>query len=221
MSSLSEDTGVKALFTGALGESILSPFRHRRLKRWHYYRVIRRACMRKTGAIALAMLVLLAFGTVAAWAADDILGLWKIIDDKTSKPTAYVLLYESKGKVYGRMMATISKTTGIVDDTIILKSKKAEELYGNPTMCGLDFVYELQPKGRDWKGSIIDPQDGKVYDCTVKRDGSKLVVRGSLKGTGGLLGRNQTWLLSTVNELPADFKLPDPRTFVPVIPRKK
>jgi len=177
--------------------------------------------MRKTRAIAMIMLVLLALGSMAAWAADDILGLWKIIDDKTNKPTAYVLLYMNNGKLFGRMMATISKETGIVDDTIFTKTKKADALAGNPPNCGLDFVYELQPKGNDWKGSIIDPADGKVYDCTIKRDGTKLVVRGSLKGTGGLLGGNQTWHLSSVKDLPAGFVLPDSKTFVPVIPRKK
>ena len=177
--------------------------------------------MRKMRAVAIATVVLLALGAVAAWAADDILGLWKIIDDKSGKPNAYVLLYTNNGKIYGRMMAKINKETGIVDDTLATRKFKAEALAGDPPNCGLDFVYELQEKGKDWKGSIIDPGDGKVYDCTVKREGDKLVVRGSLKGTGGLLGRNQTWLLAKPSELPSDFRLPDPKGFVPVIPRKK
>jgi len=177
--------------------------------------------MRKMRTIAIVMTALLVFGAVAAWAADDILGLWKIIDDKTGKPTAYVLLYMNGSKLYGRMMATISKETGIVDDTIVTKEKKADALAGDPPNCGLDFVYEMQAKGNDWKGAIIDPKDGKVYDCTIKREGGKLLVRGSLRGTGGLLGRNQTWLLATARELPAGFSLPDPRSFIPVIPTKK
>lgn len=177
--------------------------------------------MKKTRAIAIMMLVLLTLCTVATWAADDILGLWKIIDDKTNKPTAFVLLYMNNGKLYGRMMATISKETGLVEDTILTKTKKADALAGDPPNCGLDFVYEMQAKGKDWKGSIIDPADGKVYDCTIKREGSKLIVRGSLKGTGGLLGRNQTWHLSSINDLPTGFVLPDSNTFMPLIPRKK
>lgn len=170
--------------------------------------------------VALALAILLVAGT-AAWAADDVLGLWKIIDDKTGKPTAYVLLYMNGGKLYGRMMATISKETGAIDDTILTQKNKADALAGDPPNCGLDFVYELQPKGNDWKGSIIDPADGKVYDCTIKREGSQLSVRGSLKGTGGLLGRNQTWLLASQREMPAGFTLPDPKTFAPKIPKKK
>lgn len=177
--------------------------------------------MKRNGIIAIVMLALMAAGFASVWAADDILGLWKIIDDKTGKPTAYVLLYVNSGKIFGRMMATISKETGVVDDTIVTKEKKADALAGDPPNCGLDFVYEIQAKGKDWKGSIIDPKDGKVYDCTIKREPDKLLVRGSLKGTGGLLGRNQTWLLATVRELPGGFSLPNPASFVPVIPRKK
>lgn len=177
--------------------------------------------MNKTKMTALLALVLLVVGAVSAWAADDILGLWKIIDDKTNKPTAYVLLYMNGGKLYGRMMATISKESGLIEDTILTKTKKADALAGDPPNCGLDFVYEMQAKGNDWRGSIIDPSDGKAYDCTIKRDGNKLIVRGSLKGTGGLLGRNQTWILANLGEFPANFPLPDPKTFVPVIPRKK
>jgi len=175
--------------------------------------------MRKIRTIAVVMVTLLVLGAVAAWAADDVLGLWKIIDDKTGKPTAYVLLYMNNGKMYGRMMATISKETGKIDDTLATKAKKAEGIAGDVPYCGLDFVYELQAKGNDWKGSIIDPVDGKTYDCTVKREGNKLIVRGALKGTGGLLGRNQTWMAATTTEL--GFTPPDSRTFVPVIPKKK
>jgi len=177
--------------------------------------------MKKTQMIAMVVLAILVAGAVSAWAADDILGLWKIIDDKTNKPTAYVLLYLNGGKLYGRMMATISKETGLIEDTIITRTKKADALAGDPPNCGLDFVYEMQEKGKDWKGSIIDPADGKTYDCTIKRDGNKLIVRGSLKGTGGLLGRNQTWFQAGLGEFPANFTLPDVRTFVPVIPRRK
>ncbi len=176
--------------------------------------------MNKRKALAIAGLILMALGAVSAFA-EDIQGLWKIIDDKTGNPRAYVFLYMNGGKLYGRMLATISKDTGLVDDTILTQKFKADALAGNPPNCGLDFVYEMQLKGKEWKGSIIDPEDGKVYDCTIKRNDAKLTVRGSLKGTGGLLGRNQTWLLATPVEIAAGFALPNPAGISPVIPRKK
>jgi uncharacterized protein (DUF2147 family) len=176
--------------------------------------------MRNVKTLALACLLLVALGVASAFA-QSIEGLWKIIDDKTNSPTAIVMLYMNGGKLYGRMMATIDKNTGAIKDTIAVRKDKADALAGDPPFCGLDFVYELQAKGKDWKGSIIDPEDGKVYDCTIKQDGSKLIVRGSLKGTGGLLGRNQTWLSSGPADLPAGLALPNPSSFVPVIPKKK
>lgn len=164
--------------------------------------------------------VLLIIGISSAWAADNITGLWKIIDDKTGKPTAFVLLYIYNSKLYGRMVATIDKDTGLVDDNMDIKKNRATALEGEPFYCGLDFVYELTERAKDWKGSIMDPEEGKEYDCTIKRDGDSLVVRGSLKGTGGLLGRNQTWLLASAAEIP-NFTIPSSRSFIPVIPKKK
>lgn len=177
--------------------------------------------MRKIKAVAFICLALLILTSVAAWAADDIKGLWKIIDDKSGKPKAFVFLYEYSGKIYGRMMATIDINTGLVDDTLDQQKNKAEALFGAPPYCGLDFVYELEDKGKSWKGTIIDPEDGGEYNCTVTREGSKLTVRGSLKGPLSFIGRNQSWLLASSSDLPKDFKLPNPNTFKPVIPKKK
>lgn len=177
--------------------------------------------MTKAKMIVLFGMLLMIFVSVAAWAADDIQGLWKIIDDKSGKPKAFVYLYFYSGKIYGRMMATIDIKTGIVDDTLDQQKNKAEALAGSPPYCGLDFVYEIEDKGKSWKGSIIDPEDGGDYNCTITRDGSKLTVRGSLKGPLSFIGRNQTWLLSSAAELPSDFKLPAISGFKPVIPKKK
>ncbi len=176
--------------------------------------------MRKHRIVGIMMLVLLVCGAVSVYAADNVLGLWKIIDDKTDKPTAFVVLYLYNGKMYGRIVATISKETGVVDDTLDIKGKRFTALAGDPLTCGLDFVFDMEERSKDWKGSIIDPEDGKSYDCTIKRDGNKLIVRGSLKGTGGLLGRNQTWLQASPSDIPS-FTIPPSSGFVPVIPKKK
>lgn len=167
----------------------------------------------------LLLIVALAALVVQLWAADNILGLWKTVDDKTGKPRSYVMIYMYQGKVYGRIVALISETTGELEDSLEIKKFKADKYVGDPYSCGLDFLYELVDKGKEWKGSITDPKDGSIYDCSIKRDGDKLIVRGSLRGTGGLLGRNQTWYKADPSELP--FKLPDSSTFIPSIPVPK
>ena len=176
--------------------------------------------MRRTRWIIViaAALYALVFA-VSAFAADDVRGLWKIIDDKTGKSRGYVLLYLFDGRLYGRMVATIDKETGFIKDTLDRQKEKAEKLAGDPFFAGLDFVYRLEDRGKEWRGQILDPESGDEYECRVWKDGDRLVVRGQLKGLG-FLGRNQTWMRAANSEL-GDFTVPDPQGFSPVIPRKK
>ena len=176
--------------------------------------------MRRSRWILAFAAAVLALAIVApAFAADDVRGLWKIIDDKTGKPRGYVFLYMFEGKLFGRMVATIDKETGSIKDTLDNRKEKAEKLAGDPFYAGLDFVYRLEDKGREWRGQILDPESGDEYDCRLWKDGDKLVVRGQLKGLG-FLGRNQTWMRASNTEL-GGFEVPDPQGFKPVIPRKK
>lgn len=169
-----------------------------------------------------AALLLVILGAGAA-AAQDIVGLWKQVDDKTSKPQTIVCLYRYQGQVFGRLIAAYDDASGKIKDTIYIKKDHAEKLVGDPPFCGLDFVYGMRDRGSDYRGSIMDPQNGDTYDCTIRRDGSRLVVRGQLKGILGFLGRNQTWIATTASDpdLPPGFIMPDPASFVPSPPRKK
>ncbi len=175
----------------------------------------------KTNRVAAAFFVLFLVQAVFVQAADNILGLYKQMDDKSGKPETIVLLYSYQGKIFGRMMASYDETTGAIKDTIYEQKSKAEKLEGDPAYCGMDYLYNLEDKGKEYRGEIIDPRDGKVYDCRIWRDSNKLIVRGQLKTFGFLLGRNQTWLAASATDLPADFVMPDPATFVPVIPKAK
>ncbi len=168
----------------------------------------------------ISLILLALFFTAGVFAADNVTGLWKIIDDKTGKPTAIVYLYMYQEKMYGRFMITLDTATGKIDDTITAKAKTFNKIAGNPFKCGMDFVYQMAPKGNDWVGLIMDPEPADEYDCVIKKDGLNLAVRGQLKGLG-FLGRNQKWVPSIASDIPSDVTLPDPSTFVPVIPKKK
>lgn len=166
-----------------------------------------------------AVLVLAAVAAAGVYAQDSIVGLWKQIDDKTGKPDSLVYIYEYQGKLFGRMIASY-EDDGKIGDTIYIKKYKADKLAGDPAYCGLDYVYNLELKGKEYRGAIMDPRDAKEYDCRVWKEGSKLIVRGQIKGLG-FLGRNQTWVVASSADLPEGFQMPDPRTFIPVIPKKK
>ncbi len=169
-----------------------------------------------------ALSLILALGAATAFAADNVQGLWKTVDDKTGKPKAYILLYGYKGQVFGRTMATIDEKTGAVKDTTdtpVDKAEKADKIAGNPPYAGMDFVYKLEDKGKEWRGLILDPNSGDEYDCRIWLDKGNLIVRGQLKGIG-FIGRNQTWFKAAESDLPPGYKLPDPSTFVPVMQTK-
>lgn len=165
--------------------------------------------------------MLLLVSAVLVQAADNILGLYKQIGVRSGKPESIVMLYSYQEKIFGRRIASYDTETGLVKDSIYLQKEKAGRLEGNPAACGLDYLYNLDDKGREYRGEIIDPRDGKVYDCRIWREENRLVVRGQLKSILGFLGRNQTWIVANAMDLPEDFIMPDPATFIPVIPRQK
>jgi len=165
----------------------------------------------------LLLLFLLVIGAFLAYAADDIAGIWAIIDDKENAVGAYVLLYMHEGKLFGRMLALVEFDTGAIEDTISIQKEKSTKIKGNPPICGMDFVYNMEDRGKDWRGSMLDPDRGKLYNCAIKHDGDKLIVRASLRGTGGILGASQIWVRADPSNIP-EIAIPDPHLLVPVIP---
>jgi uncharacterized protein (DUF2147 family) len=58
-------------------------------------------------------------------------------------------------------------------------------------IVGLIIIKDLGPGGDRYKGgTILDPEDGKVYRAEIWTEGGKLKVRGYV----GLFYRTQTWL---------------------------
>jgi len=151
----------------------------------------------------------------SAFASSEIEGFWKIVDEDTGKPDCIVAIYEYKGKHYGRLIATYDDA-GEIDDTIYDPVTRAPGVVGNPFYSGLELVYNLRKNDLNtYKGKIIDPNKGKVYSCEVWREGENLIVRGQLF----IFGKNMTWPPARSDDFPEKFKLPDPKTFVPVIPK--
>ncbi len=127
----------------------------------------------------LVLAFCLLFG-LPVWAAQDISGVWKTVDDETGEAKSLVQIYPYQGKMYGRVV-TLFKN----------QDKKAVGIQGDPKILGLDVIWELEDKGERWKkGHILDPQKGKIYACEIWREGNNLIVRGKI----GPFGRNQTWI---------------------------
>lgn len=114
-------------------------------------------------------------------------GTWVSIDDETGVEKSEITLYESEGKLYGKVKRLLlSEDQG----KLCVNCKGAEK---NKPIEGLVIVKGLSKDGETWTdGKIMDPANGKNYDCTISLENSNtLKVRGYLGFS--FLGRTQTW----------------------------
>jgi len=132
--------------------------------------------------ITLSFLFLMTF----SYAQDHgIVGKWKTIDDSNGKPLSIVEIFESKGKVYGKVIEIFSQKN----------QKKCVNCTGedkNKPILGLIVIKGLTKDGDDYTGKILDPKQGKLYKCIVNLEGrDRLKVRGYIGIS--LIGRTQIW----------------------------
>lgn len=115
----------------------------------------------------------------------SILGTWKTIDDKTGEPKSHIKIYEKDGKIFGRVLKLLpAATTNICNDCP--GDKNGIEL------TKMDIIENLVPyKDYYSYGTIVDPNSGKEYKCSIWLKGNKLQVRGYIGVS--LLGRTQVW----------------------------
>jgi uncharacterized protein (DUF2147 family) len=154
----------------------------------------------------LVSLVLLAGLVLPVFAADPVEGFWISVDDKTRKVTAGWEIYVEGGKLYGR----ICSVAGYPQDA---KAEVCKESYkGFPvagkvnqmTVVGTPWIFGLSLKqaGKWSGGSIIDPNNGDMYQCVITfhaADGKRYKVDTlEMRGEIGLgIGRSQFWKKST------------------------
>ena len=118
---------------------------------------------------------------------DPYVGKWISIDDETGKEKSEISLYIERGKLFGRIDALLLEE----DQGKFCLACKGEEK-GKP-IVGLVIVKGLIKEGEDWvDGTILDPANGKRYNCYISLDKNKnLNVRGYLGFS--LFGRTQVW----------------------------
>lgn len=158
------------------------------------------------------LLLFLCFARLG-FSADDISGFWKSVNEQGEAQCIFAV-YEYDGLYYGRIIG-IYNETGVMDDTIYAPQKKAPGVIGTPFYCGLDIIWGLMDAGVKYKGKILDPQKGNIYNSELWINGDgDLVVRGKYL----MFGRNQIWPAALDSDFPKDFKKPDLSTIVPTVP---
>jgi uncharacterized protein (DUF2147 family) len=135
--------------------------------------------------LAAALTILLAAG--AALAADAPIGKWNTVDDKTGKVKSEVQLYDQDGKLYGKIIGLPQPNDDKGQPKVCTKCQGADK---DKPIVGLVIIKDLIPgDGRYKGGTILDPEDGKVYRAEVWAEGESLKVRGYL----GPFYKTQTW----------------------------
>ena len=125
---------------------------------------------------------------LSLFAQETVIGKWKTIDDKTGEARSIVEIYKEGGKIYGRVKEVLKKQDQ--DKTCIYCEG---ENYNKP-IKGLVIINNLEKDGDEYEdGTILDPENGKVYRCKIwldDEDPNVLNVRGYI----AFLYRTQQWI---------------------------
>ena len=138
----------------------------------------------------ISYLVILAAFVCAApvLAAESPVGKWNTIDEKTGKVTSEVELYEQGGKLFGKITSLPEPNDAQGKPKICTPCTGADK---DQPVVGLVIIKDLSLKGDRYKdGTLLDPDDGKIYKGEVWSEEGKLKVRGYL----GMFFRTQTWV---------------------------
>ena len=136
-------------------------------------------------------LLIAAVAFVGRLSAQDIVGYWKTIDDETHKPKSVVYIYKANdGKYYGKIVK-------LFRDPGEDPNPKCDKCPGdrkNKPIIGMVILTKLEKVDKNmWDhGRILDPGNGKIYDCKMWIENGNLQVRGYIGWS--LIGRSQTWL---------------------------
>ncbi len=117
------------------------------------------------------------------------LGTWKTIDDVEKRAKSLLEIYEVNGKLHGKVIKTFP---GPDDDPNPICDQCSGDKKNKP-IIGMEIMWDLEKDGDEWEGGkIMDPENGKVYDCYIELvNPTKLKVRGFIGFS--LLGRTQYW----------------------------
>ncbi|AMO57532.1 signal peptide protein [Endozoicomonas montiporae] len=124
-----------------------------------------------------------------AVSANDYVGQWHTVNEKTNEVESLVSIYMEDNQLKGRIEQIADPES---------RDKLCDECTGefkNQKIEGMTFIWGLTKDGDKYDdGKILDPASGKIYSASLSLidGGEKLKVRGYLGFA--LLGRTQVWL---------------------------
>ena len=120
-------------------------------------------------------------------AAESPVGKWKTVDEKSGEVKSEVEMYEQDGKLFGKIIGLTEPTDKQGKPKTCTACKGADK---DKPVVGLVIVRDLTRSGERYKGgTVLDPEDGKVYTAEVWTEEGKLKLRAYI----GFVYRTQTW----------------------------
>jgi len=119
----------------------------------------------------------------------SILGEWKTIDDISGNPKSILEVYETGGRIYGKVQRILEKGKENA------KCIKCEGELKDKPVVGMLIINGLKNKSKNEYsgGEILDPENGRKYRCKIwlnPKNPNELKVRGYI----AFFYRTQTWL---------------------------
>lgn len=117
--------------------------------------------------------------------AQSIAGRWNTVDDVTGKVKSTVEITVRNGTATGRIVEIKDPARRSA-----LCTKCTDDRKDKPIL-GLEIIRGLKEDDGEWEdGTVIDPENGKTYDCKLWVENGQLKMRGYI----GFLYRTQTWV---------------------------
>ncbi len=133
------------------------------------------------------------FGFSSLYAENNtVTGYWKTIDDESGKVRSIVKIWKENGTLKGVIEETFPEPGEDIDPVC---DKCSGDKKDKPVK-GMIFLWGFEKSSDKWKkGSILDPDNGKIYKCELKLSdqGDKLEVYGYIRVIVKI-GRSQTWI---------------------------
>jgi len=119
--------------------------------------------------------------------AQSIVGKWKTIDENTGEAKSVVDIFERGGKFYGKIVKIFLESD---PDPVCDKCDEDDPRF-RKKIIGMEILLDLERHGEEFsEGTVLDPEDGKVYRCKLWLEGKDLKIR----GYWGPFYRTQTWV---------------------------
>ena len=128
----------------------------------------------------------LLFSTLLSYGQTSVMGKWKTVDESTGEEKSIIEIFERNGKVYGKIVKIFTPED---PDPKCDRCPEEDPRY-NKKIIGMEIIKDMQIGDNEYsQGTILDPQDGKIYRCKLWIEDTGLKVR----GYWGPFYRTQTW----------------------------